>query len=757
MGSVSRLGTEREVKRSVKNPCCALCGDVKYTPPVRKKKACTYKASSRCPSRPSRLEQTMVGPVARAQMTTRLIIWFRRHLKVKLCDVGRVFDVTSRDFSCTLPAVLLQNRKHKSAKCFSKEFRSLMRLDPQGNKNCGMWIGNQSWELCTPTNSCASLSSGNGVWEFSVGERILDIADVEGLSEPSDKQILRTPDCGRTRPSSKDGTACVSLNLGKVQHCVGTIGERTEESKVTAKVQQVRATSIRCVSPLLIRRVNACNGFDSSQCFQLVNLTDHFSVNKAETNDNCLVEKGLIDCSEGDVDSVDRFSCQRTTAYMVYPRLSCARAYRPWPFPRHGPPCEIKALIRTGPRWFVTTETSEGTKNVIDNKQIGFDASSACTVGNTMQESLKGFEPHDGCAVFQNNQEQVQSTTQSKRVLASATLETLKNHPPNIGENDSQAICTHSPLVMNSDKLDVTPAGSISTTDTNAVDLRDSFMNRTQSSMPCQCFEDDQNGKESTTFHVPDPLLDHLPNALQTLSCIVRSRKEPQFPTVKVPPRVEPNHLPLMMSHSREEQISNIDIVNRSHCSLNVLHTKTADQNAFSSACTGGSSWDIPSKSITKRDFFSSSEEDISSLALAKRLEEGNKECLLQNHEMCEIGNTKRSPLPVPASVDSVVACGHLDVVQAFEDDAIVLDVIQDDPDLFGVSVMGTTEDLASKANTATLQRGRNTCMQTDQTTIVRKTNRIIWDLESGRYVGVYKHAYSLCFKVPSASVVFKI
>lgn len=677
---------------------------------------------------------------------------------MKLCDVGRVFDMTSRDFSCTLPAVLLQNRKHKSAKCFSKEFRSLMRLGPQGNKNCGMWIGNQSWELCTPTNSCASLSSGNGVWEFSVGERILDIADVERLSESSDKQILRTPDCERTRPSSKEGTACVSLNLGKVLHCVGTVGERTEESKVTAKVQQVRATSIRCVSPLLIRHVKACNGFDSSQCFQLVDLTNSFSVSKVDTNDNCLVENGLIDGSEEDVDSFDCFSCQRTTAYMVYPRLSCARAYRPWPFPRHGPPCEIKALIRTGPRWIVTTETSEGTKNVIDSKQKGFDASSECTVGNTMQESLKGFEPHDGRAVFQNNQEQVQSTTQRKRVLASATLEeTLKNHPPNIGENDSQAICTHSPLVMNSDKLIVIPAGSISATDTNAVDLRDSFMNRTQSSMPCQCFEDNQNGKESTTFRLPDPLPDHLPNAFQTLSCIVHSRKEPQFPSVMGTPRVEPNHHPLMTVHSREEQISNVDIVNRSHCSLNVLHTKTADQNAFSSACTGGSSWDIPSKSITNGDFFSSGEEHISSLVLAKRCEDGNKECILQNYEMCEIGSTIRSPLPVPALVDSVVTGGHLDVVQAFEDDAIVLDVIQDDPDLFGVSVMGTTEDLGSKANPATLQRGKNTCIQTDQTTIVRKTSRIIWDLESGRYVGVYKHACSLCFKVPSASVVFKI
>ncbi|XP_026802828.3 uncharacterized protein topaz1 isoform X1 [Pangasianodon hypophthalmus] len=742
-GSISRLGSGRQVKRSVKNACCALCGDVKYTPPARKKNAHVYKDGSRRPSRPRRLERTMVHPVARAKMTTRLIIWFRRHLKVKLCDVAHVFDVTSRDFSCILPAVLLQKRKHKRVKCFSKEFKSLMRLDSQGSGNCGKWIGNQSWEVCTPTNSCASLSSGNQVLGFSVGERILDVAeDIEGWSESSDKQILRMPDCERMRLSSVGGTACVPLKLGEVQHFVETAGYGAEGSR---EVQEVKAASVRRVPPLLLRRVHACNGFSSSELFQHVDLADNFTVREVDTNDSCLVENGLNDSSVGDANS-----CQRTTAYMLRPRLSCARTYRSWPFPRHGPPCEMKGSIRTGPRWIVTMEASEGTKNVSNNMQMDFNTSSEGTVGKNTNENLIGFEPHGRSVVVQNSQGQLQFTAQSDGVLASPTLEetskdqsefqknpgkvstsdssqgelfkhscsVFQQNPSSLGfvhENDSQAMDIRSPKVMNSGKLNVIPAESISAVDTESDDLGDSSMNRTQSSKSSKCLQDNENGTEATTFRLPDPLPDLQQSAFQTLSCIVHSREEPQTPTVKVPSSVEPKHTSSVMVHPKEKQTSD----------------KTADQNTSSPTCFGGSSWDTPFKSMTNRDSISSSGEEISSPSPAERPEECDAEYLLLQDEMCEIGKANRSPSPLPATEGSVVTGDDLDVVRAYEDDAIVLDVIQDDPDLFGAIVMGTSGNSASKANPAAVQRGKNMCMQTDQATLVRKPNRIVWGLES--------------------------
>lgn len=688
---------------------------------------------------------------------------------MKLCDVAHVFDVTSRDFSCILPAVLLQKRKHKRVKCFTKEFRSLMRLDPQGNGKCGKWIGSQSWEVCTPTNSCASLSSGNQVLGFSVGEHILDVAeDIEGWSESSDKQVLRMPDCEKMKLSSIEGTACVPLKDGEVQHCVETAGYMTEDSRASSEIQEGKAAPVHRVPPLLLRRVHACNGFASSQRFQHVDLADNFTVSEADTNDNCLVENGLNNSSEVDVNSPDCFSCQRTTAYMVWPRLSCARTYRSWPFPRHGPPCEMKSSIRTGPRWIATTEASEGKNNVINNIHIGFSTSSECTVGKNMKESLIGFEPHNGSV--QNSQGQVQSTAQRERVQAPPTLEetskdqskcqknpgkasvssegehfkhscnVFQQDPPSLGsvhEIDSQT----SPEVLNSEMLNVISAGSSSAVDTKSVDLGDYSMNGTQSSMSSKCSEDNENGTEATTFHLPDPLPDLQRSASQTLSCIVHSREEPLTHTVLVRSNMEPKHPSSLMVHHKEEEKSDTDIENRRQCSLNILHTKTADQNTSSPSCTGGSSWDTPFKTMINGGSFSSSVEDISSLSPAERPEEGDAECLLLQDKMCKIGKANRSPLHAPKG--SVVTSTDLDVVRAYEDDAIVLDVIQDDPDLFG-DIMGTAGNLASNSNP--VQRGKNMCMPTDQTTLARKPNRIVWGLKSERYVGLCKQAHFLDF-----------
>lgn len=750
-GSISRLGSGRQVKRSVKNTCCALCGDVKYTPPAHKKIAHAYKAKSR---HPNRLEQTM----APAKMPTRLIIWFRKHLKVKLCDVAHVFDVTSRDFSCILPAVLLQPRKHKRVKCFRKEFRYLMRLDPQGSGNSGKGIGNQSWEVSTPTNSSTSLSSGNQVLGLSAGENNWDVAEnTEKWTKSLEKQDLRMEGCERKKVPPVEWTACAPLNLGEVQHCTETSG-----SSMISKVQDIKASPVRHVPPLLLRRVHAFNCFASSQSFQNVDSCNNFTVSETGTYDNCLVKNGLKDGSEGEADSSDSFSCQRTTAYIACHRSSCARTCRPWPFPRHGPPSEIKVSIHTGPRWIVTTEVLEGSKNAINNTQIDFNKSSECTVGNNMNEDHIGFEPHNGSGVVPNGQAEVQSTTQNVRVLSSTTLEeTSKDHPEyqknpvkaltlvscegdhlkqssNMFQQDSPNLVSAHNDAQAVDKPNVIPAGSVCTVDTKSVklDLGDSCMNRSQSIMSCKCLENNETVTEATIFYLPDLNRDLPQSDLQSLSCIMHTREEPESPSVMILSNVEPKNSASVMVHPTKEQKD--DIENRGHCSD--LHTKTANKNAYSLTISGSSSCDAPLK--TKSDDFSSIDEDICIPSPVQRPEEG--ECVLLQYEMCETGKAIRSPSPLPIALGSVVTGGDLDVVRAYEEDAIVLDVIQDDPDLFGAIGVDTAGNSASKVNPIVVQRGTNMCMKTDQTTLVKKNNRIVWDLKSRRYVDVYKQEHFL-------------
>ncbi|XP_026993983.1 protein TOPAZ1 isoform X6 [Tachysurus fulvidraco] len=596
---------------------------------------------------------------------------------------------------------------------------------------------------------------GNQVLGFSVGDWKLDVAeDIEGLSESSNKNALRMPDCERIRLSPAVGTACVLLKPGAAQHCIETADYGAEGSRMASEVQEDKTAPVHRVPPLFLRRVHACNGISSSQNLQHVDLSDKYIVSETDTSDRCLVENGLNARPEGDDDCPDCFSCQRTTAYVAKPQFSCARTYRSWPFPRNGHSCKMMPLVRTGPRWIVNTDASEGTNYVIDNMQVGFITTSEYSVEKNMKESVIGFEPHDGSVLVQNSQVLVQPTTQFDQVFDSATpKETSKDQseghknpvkdltsvstdgectkhnctvfqqdPSSLGSvhvSDSQPV-----EVMNTNTLMVSPVASISTMDIKSVDLADSSINRAQSSMSSGCLEDNENGTEN-------PLPDLQQSAFQT-SHIQHSREEPQTPTVMVHYSVEPKPPSTIMSQSNEEQICDPDIENRSPCSLNILYTNTTEESTSSRTCTGSSTQDTPFKSPTNRDFLSSSDKDFRSMCPAERSEEGATECSLLQDEMRKIDKANRSPSPPPIPEGSVVTGNDLDVMRAYEDDAIVLDVIQDDPDLFGDIAMSSV-GTASKANPAALQRGKNTCMQTDKTSLVRRPGRIVWGLETKR------------------------
>ncbi|KAF5906455.1 protein TOPAZ1 isoform X2, partial [Clarias magur] len=582
----------------------------------------------------------------------------------------------------------------------------------------------------------------NQVLGFSVGEHILDVAeDIEGWSESLDKQDLRMPGRRRMKSFSIEGNECVTLKHEDGQQCVKTACCMAEESVVDSEVQEIKESGVLRVPPLLLRRVRADSGLVPSQH---ADLADSFTSRSKDKSETCLVEDVLHDGLDEGVNSPDRFSCQRTTAYTVWSHLSCARTYRSWPFPRHGPPCELKSLICTGPRWIVSTRISEGTKNVIKNMQTGFNTSPECKVGNYIKENLLVFEPHDRSAVVQTSH--VNATAQIDSLLASPTLagpaedqskyqknrglsvsskgncfnkslnafEEDRSRPGCVQKNNSQAVDMCFPKITNDNTLNLISSDSITAVGTNL-----SFL------------ENDENDTKDTTFRFTDPLSALFQTssiAFQTSSCLVHSREEPQTPTVRVLFNVEPQHPSVVMVDLKEEQKIYNAIKNSHQYSLNVLD-QTDDQSSSSWDTKGDRSRDTPLQSMTNSDSFSSSEEDMRSQSPAERPEEGDTECLLLQDELCEIGKANVRPSPLPAPKGSVVTAGDLDVVRAYEDDAIVLDVIQDDPDLFGAIVMSTAENSASKATSSPVQSEKN--RPTDQTPWVRKPNRIVWDLEA--------------------------
>ncbi|XDV34303.1 hypothetical protein PO909_004472 [Leuciscus waleckii] len=338
-----RSDSRKDRKRLVKNSCCALCGDVKYTPPTRKNLARLLNHRSRAgrPSPTAWQKGACHNSESRRPPTTP-IFRFEKNPMVKLCDVARVFDIASRDFSCVLPAVLRQKRKCKRVRCLMKEFSFLVQPHLHGIRKQRSKIANQSWEVSTPTHSCASFSSGDPPSGATGSTYISDTAETpDGSVKEWDACLVRNPDCERMRQTDIEGTASVlprcEDNGPVVRFC-----EKDEACQMN-NISENPSSPVRRVPPLILRRVTV-NGFGFRHDIENRGLSLEEEEEDRRNEDS--------DC---EVNSPESFSCQRTQAYIFFPQSSCARTCKIWPFPRMGPPNEIRPSHLTGPRWIVTT------------------------------------------------------------------------------------------------------------------------------------------------------------------------------------------------------------------------------------------------------------------------------------------------------------------------------------------------------------------------------------------------------------------
>ncbi|XP_036446330.1 uncharacterized protein topaz1 [Colossoma macropomum] len=684
-GLVTRFGSGRHVKRSVKSSCCALCGDVKYTPPASKKRACVRKPGSRRPDPLQRWEGAKLRPAAQAQLKPRLVMWPGKFPKVKLCDVARVFDVTSRDFSCVLPAALCQKREHKGVQCFKKEYVSLMQRYHHGNWK---WITSQMWKVCAPTNSCASLSSG---------ERVSDIfVRHEGCTGTADNHVARILDHERMTLTSGEGTACVPSNHDGVQHSAETGGSAVAS---VGQEEAATATPVLHVPPLVLRRVPAFNGIGSPYRFQGNPAVDHNASAAGESEECCrhLEEDSGSEDSEGEAYSPLSFSCQRTQAYVARPLLSCARTYKSWPFSRRGPPSELKTSVLTGPRWIVTPATSDVTDHGISKVQTSLSV----TFGETVRENLyKLLQSSVKSIVDRNGQGQSPSANLSK-MEKKPFRETESLHLPQLGL----------PRLVSVEKC--------------------SAEAEVKCSPEVFCDQDNFSGLLSTQHDIPDKRTDELnvvptPEPVSVPQLRLVEQKEPisKASSEMVRSKTEPQATSSVMS-------SNAGVETRT----NLLHPEKTDPPDS----TGGRRWKKSFNSLTSKDdsdssssssCSSSSSEDYHNSNLSSS--SGSEGPSLQD-EMCEPGKADRGSSPVSSPKCSAVARADLDVLRAYEEDAIVLDVIQDDPELFGAVVKETEERQTQKISPEAGKETGQMFLQPGKTSMLQSRQRIVWGLESTR------------------------
>lgn len=338
--------SERPLRRAFK---AHSCGESKFISPKMKTRG---KQGAKCR-----------GPETQQRADTQVSVWTDRYPKVMLCDVVRNSKASSHCCGYVLPKLL----KTKVIHCFKRDLRSAgLCFQPycvghskRGSNRCVL-VQN---ELCPETSGCPP---GNPTQHQT------------HLKEPACAETLSSrTQCSLLKASDNQGTAACSASFTKVK-CKYNVKCRTDatdvgwdpssQRSIAGEKRKTKSTKLRnsrkgpsvpMTSELRrTRRSNAAESprnedkmtcrmsTDCQSCPKPSTGTRDLSVSAAK--ENCNVTKShneddhlsetdetweqLCQESEVDMDEPESFTCRRVMVYTGKDCLSCARTYMAWPF-----------------------------------------------------------------------------------------------------------------------------------------------------------------------------------------------------------------------------------------------------------------------------------------------------------------------------------------------------------------------------------------------------------------------------------------
>ncbi|KAK2887369.1 hypothetical protein Q8A67_015597 [Cirrhinus molitorella] len=786
-----RSDTRKDRKRLVKNSCCALCGDVKYTPPPPSKNL------ARLLTHRSRADHSSLTVCRKdaghiSESLTTMNFRLEKYPMVNLCDVARVFDIASRDFSCVLPAVLRQKRKCKRVWCFRKEFDFLAHPHLHGIKECRSKIANQSSEVSTPTHSCASFSSGDPP-SGATGSTY--VSDTEETVKEWDACLVRNLDCENMRQTDVEGTDSILSECDDngpiVYFC------EKDQACPMENISESPSTPVRRVPPLILRRV-AVSGFRGEDDADEENSGTSLDEEKQEDSSN--------DDSEGEVNSPESFSCQRVQAYIFFPQSSCARTYKAWPFPRTGPPNELRSSLCIGPRWIATTTAPVVAQTLFS---VGPECISEKDVQNELSKPTKQSNGSD---------ETREDTCSDTLAVLERTLEYQTGSPnPSVTMTQDHNNPDHNSCCLESkDILEWQPSVSgemppTCTLEKTPKDRAESLNPRVRLVDHNSCSLETRNilGQQSRDLmHSPKVILTHVSKAakLESNQSLKKDVLESSVPVVTeqvnsckrngvgYATSLEESSLlknQWLLKTSDQTALSigsknQTDVIREEHRKLSkdvsnpkisphpVSQTSGApsvENQEWNKNSGGGILYNpgslseiclkvemlkaqhLPSATTSAMDL--DAERDAPN-SVTLHTPGSNPDCSGEEKQSCTVTDSssedENEHVSCPLSDDSegsqsddhgtglinneeqdstssqfpAVAASFLDVSRAYEEDVLVLDVIQDDPELFGAAVTETV----SKQDTLIEENGK-TQSKTEDKLQMRNPCKIVWDLNA--------------------------
>ncbi|XP_057210723.1 protein TOPAZ1 [Triplophysa rosa] len=535
-------------------------------------------------------------------------------------------------------------------------------------------IDNQSWEVSTPTNSCASFSSGDPPSGATgckcVSETAEDgrVRDCDGYSEGKRGRVDRVAD-GAT-PSVCNSDAENTFPMKNVPEiCDGT-----------------PSLELR-VPPIILRRVPAGNGYGFRSENSGLSLNEGEEDN--ETNND----------SEAELNLLESFSCQRTQTYAFFYQSSCARVCKTWPFPRSGPPDELRSLL-SGHRWIVTSS-------------FPVTPTTTCILENDVQDKLckEALEVQAASSV---SAEKLESNRSVQRAFEDSS------HVPEF------SACKENKQV---DNEELTYVFNSEVRSPKSQPIENHFILSTP-------------GREAVSFRCENQLdisVLATEGSTSPSRCVLNS-KCTQIPTCPV------SQTPLV-ENQEEPKIGAGALYDRESLSELCLKVESLKAQCLSSSTSPSAAEPVTQKPIThtfnskapypgkrkrRRGFDSSTVTDSSSSADENERDskpssdeepvEHDEPGGLRFNDDVTSHIKDKGITPSQSVKDSTVPNGFLDVSRAYEEDVLILDVIQDDPDLFGAVVAETVNKPGTLAKddgeTKTKCQTGNHC-------------KIVWDLDT--------------------------
>ncbi|XP_066499020.1 protein TOPAZ1 isoform X2 [Hoplias malabaricus] len=602
---------------------------------------------------------------------------------------------------------------------------------------------------------------------------------------------LWTSDNDRTKETSGEGPVSFMSDSGEVR-----CGGEADHDDGAAPVPRV--------SPLLLHRVPAFCKFGSLQLSQFDHVLDHNSSAVGEDGCSSLLQENIVsESSEEDEHYPLSFTCQRTQAYM--PRSSCARTYNSWPFPRHGPPAEMKSAVRTGPRWIISSDTQHGVNNV----QTGLNLTPWKNVKANLYKLLKSKNAQHGhgqasstkLSKLEQGREIPEDPGMEYPISPSKTTEKPTNRSHSNVEPTAEQICVfqNKPLQLdNAEKQNFEASANLNKVHPSKIEEASRIAGANCPEFPSSyLFTGPELSEDTELEHLPqkgpfqksssEASREHCPPAafcdqnifsglLSTQCTIPDGRSDEKYvipklvsaPHIKAaevnnPSRVTPlsgktiEGSEKVADHCQNQRIlqaSSIllppsqEIIPETSTKMGPFkvdsHTMTSEELSPSAGLkvrinpsrprtpdpatvppnrNKERSWKKRFKSNDDPSSSSSSSfgdnDQMSDCSSSDTSEDAGPENTGQQHEITE----ENQAWPSECSLGSE---GHLDVLRAYEEDAIVLDVIQDDPELFGAVVMEMTESQTRKNG---LVPGK-AAEQLEKATVPQSRQRIVWNME---------------------------